>query len=334
MICWLKRKFDYLREYGIKCTVATTLTEAFPYVANGPGWKRKLLQYKHKTILKYLNKYASNNYNTIQDNHIIPDCFTNCIWTAWLQGERSAPEVIQLTLASIKSNSNGHTVIVITNDNVDQYIELPEQIKKKYFAGIIGNAHYADIIRMLILAKYGGVWLDATMLLHEPIDEDAFNMPFYSVGFVSDDTRFISGHRWLVGLLGGIRGSKYLYEIASMLISYWKEHIISIDYFVFDYLIALIYQNDLSFCSIVDSLPRMGTFTNTLRKIINEPYDNDKLTELNSQRHISILSYKYVYQKITSEGSTTYYGMLCNQYLNNQKMLGTIRKHKEITKSL
>lgn len=274
---------------------------------------------KDRAIMRYLDNhyYACSTEKKQQgkdqgSNH-------ECIWTAWLQGEEKAPEVIKLTLESIRKNSNNHSVNFLTNENISQYIEIPELIKQKHDAGIMENAHFADVVRMMILAKYGGIWFDATVFLHEPIDEIAFSSSFYSVGFNAGETRFISGHKWLVRVLGGYKNSEHLVRISNMLISYWEDHSVPIDYFVFDYLIALIYQNDTSFQSVVDKLPRMEMLTSELKKIINEPYEANGLAQLYRKGQIYTLSYKYPYRRITSEGQLTYYGKLCNDYLYNDE---------------
>lgn len=156
----IKDCFLYIKEYGIKCFVAVCLSKVFSYTDNGPQWKWNILQYKHKAIMQYLYKYS---YIQEEDHSLENKSnnteYKNCIWTTWLQGEENAPEIIQLNLASIRKNSSGHSVIVITNENVNCFINIPESIMQKHLSGIIGHAHYSDIIRMMILAQYGGIWL-------------------------------------------------------------------------------------------------------------------------------------------------------------------------------
>ena len=269
-------------------------------------------------ILGYLNR---SYYTTIKDEEkpekIVTNPYSQYIWTAWLQGEQEAPEVIQLTLKSIRRNSNGHNVVVITEENVDNYIKIPPTIKKKHADGIIGYAHYADIIRMLILAEYGGIWLDATIFLHNQIDVSAFSYPFWSIGFESNKkARYVSDNRWIVRVMGGCDKSKYLFQISKMLNNFWIEHDISIDYFVFDYLIAVLYNNDLSFRQVVDRLKKQNGYTNRLRLVIKDPYNEKVLNELFSDNRIYTLTYKYHYPKQTVDGQITNYGYLYNQYFN------------------
>lgn len=304
------RLYQFYREYGYRCFIARLLSELFPYKNDKSAIGNRILQYKFKVYIKYLTRY----YQELQTDSGLKNADKNqykeYIWTAWLQGEENAPEVICMNLASVRRNAVGHPVVVISNDNVDQYVNIPQIIKEKYRAGIISQAHYSDVARMLLLEKYGGLWLDASVFLYHPIDERIFTSSFFSVGFQADRGPYISDHKWLVGVIGGNENSKYISAISKMLSMYWTEHDIPLDYFVFDYLISVLYRNDQSFQAIVDQLPRMRFFTNSLRKIINEPYNQDVINEKIPDGQICCLSYRDHYQKKTKDGELTNYGYL------------------------
>lgn len=311
--------FRYYKEFGFKCTLVVLLNRLFQKSRNNSFFSWVILHFKHEAICKYLYKHYYNVVEIEQEKKDIDNQkrYYQCIWTAWLQGEENAPEGIHLTISSIRRHAGNHQVVVISNDNVDKYIEIPLIIKEKHTEGIIGDAHYADIIRMMILAKYGGVWLDATTFLFKPIDEEAFSSQFYSVGFDSKKKiANISNLRWIVGHIGGCESSKYLSFISAMLLSYWKEHDLPIDYFVFDYLIALLYQHDNSFHDIIDHLEKRKRFTYELKLIIDEPYDKTALDNLFAHDNMYILSYRQTHQKQTPDGLETNYGYLYNQYLS------------------
>ena len=308
----------YYKQFGMACFIANILTKLFPYKENGSRFSWRILQFKHRRILKYLHKkyYSKKFTEYVCINR--KGLYKNCIWTAWLQGEEDAPEVVRLTLASIRKNSNGHKVIVLTNDNINNYINIPLEIKSKYKTGIIGNAHFADVVRMMILSKYGGLWLDATMFIHKPIDNCAFTTSFFSLGYETNvKTRFITNNKWRVYLIGGLPGSQFISQISKMLNSYWIENDICIDYFVFDYLIAVLYQNDKSFKSTVDSLPQMKYPANQLRIVINEPMKADILEKLFIEHQVFKLTYKQNYHKKTIDGRTTIYGYLYDTLIVN-----------------
>jgi hypothetical protein len=44
------------------------------------------------------------------------------------------------------------------------YVSFPDFILKKWKQGVITNTHMTDLLRLELLIKYGGLWLDATVL--------------------------------------------------------------------------------------------------------------------------------------------------------------------------
>lgn len=86
------------------------------------------------------------------------------IWVFWWTGEETAPEIVKACIKSIRRNANGHRVIFLSKDNLHDYVTLPDFIEKKHNDGNIGHAHYSDIVRISLLAEYGGVWIDSTVL--------------------------------------------------------------------------------------------------------------------------------------------------------------------------
>ena len=319
MIKYFKENNSFIKEYGIICFYAKAIMKVSSHLKD-KELQLRILKLKHKIIVEYLSKKYCYIVDAINEKEINPSFnYQKCIWTAWFQGESDAPEIIHLTISSMRNNSNGHRVIVLSNDNIDSYINIPDVIRQKVDEGVISLAHYSDIVRMMVLAKYGGVWLDATMFLSKPIDEKAFTDLFFSVGRIAPESKFVSNNKWIVGIIGGCKNSKYILMISKMLLAYWTEHNVCIDYFVFDYLIAALYYYDNGFKSLVDSIHRVKGYSFNLKSICNQPYDQDIIDcVLNkNDRYPEYLTYKYKYIKVTPDGKETNYGYLCRNNLVN-----------------
>lgn len=97
------------------------------------------------------------------------------IWMCWFQGEDD-PDMPELNRECIKKwkefNQNSWEVNVLTNDNIYDYI--PE------YYHIVNSYHHAfertytnksDLLRVLLMAKYGGVWVDASVYPMMPLDD-------------------------------------------------------------------------------------------------------------------------------------------------------------------
>ena len=53
-------------------------------------------------------------------------------------------------------------IVLITQDNLFNYVQFPDYILKKWEAGVITNTHFSDLLRLELLIKYGGTWSDET----------------------------------------------------------------------------------------------------------------------------------------------------------------------------
>lgn len=52
---------------------------------------------------------------------------------------------------------------MIDNGNWRDYVELPEYIIQRWDKKQISPAHFTDLLRLQLLIKYGGTWIDATV---------------------------------------------------------------------------------------------------------------------------------------------------------------------------
>lgn len=58
----------------------------------------------------------------------------------------------------------GYDVKVIDEKNWREYIDLPDYIIRRRERKQIPPAHFADLLRLELLIKYGGTWIDSTVL--------------------------------------------------------------------------------------------------------------------------------------------------------------------------
>ncbi|MDB5137632.1 MAG: Capsular polysaccharide synthesis protein [Mucilaginibacter sp.] len=97
------------------------------------------------------------------DNKDIP----KTIWFLWLQGLDKAPVVVQKCYASWLKHNPGWNVIFLDEKNLTDYISLkPRQTTRQALS---------DILRINLLAKHGGLWVDATCFCTKPLDDWLYN---------------------------------------------------------------------------------------------------------------------------------------------------------------
>ena len=102
------------------------------------------------------NILSSYDWNKLEHTH------KNIIWFCWFQGLDNAPDIVLKCYNSLKNIGN-MKIKIITKDNFKEYVTIPSYILEKYNKGLISNAHFSDILRLELLIKYGGTWIDSTV---------------------------------------------------------------------------------------------------------------------------------------------------------------------------
>lgn len=85
------------------------------------------------------------------------------IWWCWLQGIEAAPPIVNACYNSIKRQITDREIRVIDERNWSEYVELPGYIVEKWGKGQIPAALFSDLLRLQLLIKYGGMWIDSTV---------------------------------------------------------------------------------------------------------------------------------------------------------------------------
>ncbi len=92
------------------------------------------------------------------------------IWMLWMQGEEDAPEVVKACISSWRIRNPDWQVTVLTEKNLKRYINIDKTNFRDVFAAFT-NAQKSDVIRLLLLHKYGGIWADATAYCALPLSQ-------------------------------------------------------------------------------------------------------------------------------------------------------------------
>jgi len=125
--------------------------------------------------------YLEKHYTQIPAIPVAESTKMNCpIWVCWLQGLDQAPQLVQNCIRSIERNKQeGQQVIILTAKNFNEYIDLPAVMIDKWEKGQITNTHLSDLIRIHVLARHGGCWIDATIYQTAPIPLQIAQSPLF-----------------------------------------------------------------------------------------------------------------------------------------------------------
>lgn len=87
------------------------------------------------------------------------------IWIYWEQGEDQAPYLVRRCIQSWRDHNPGWDVRVLDGGNVAEFAEDLARLEA------LPRRFRANLLRLQLLARHGGVWVDATTLCHRPLDE-------------------------------------------------------------------------------------------------------------------------------------------------------------------
>lgn len=203
--------------------------------------ERFLVRSKQKFIVHYLLCHAGGKQlieqytrsGHLSNEKITP---TSPIWTCWWQGEEAMPDIVKACHNAMHRFSDGHPVILITKENYKTYVDIPGYIIRKQQQGDIDLTHFSDILRMMLLARHGGIWMDSTLLVPaKPLG--TFIHPGNEFWSCHHHTRYynISQGGWVSFFLACGRGNILPSFIADMHLCYWKKHKRLVDYLLLDY---------------------------------------------------------------------------------------------------
>lgn len=164
------------------------------------------------------------------------------IWACWLQGVESMPQTLKTNLERIHKLNPGYTVRCLDLSSACELIEVPPVIMERFHKGMLSPAHLVDYIRVALLERYGGIWMDLTLFQIAPTPDDVLSYPMYSVKGLKpfEFSQYIpDGTQWQIYYLGAQPHALFYKVFKKMIESYIEKYKYSVDYFFMYYLAAL-----------------------------------------------------------------------------------------------
>lgn len=218
--------------------------------------KKNIVLLTNKNIIAKQNqdkfyKYACKKYSKIIEEGI-PETESvkpsNKVFILWLQGVDKAPLLVKTCIKSIQKHLPDKEIVILTGQSINDYISFPDYIIEKHKLGIIGPAHFSDLIRISLLCDYGGIWCDATCLMTETpptlMTGETPLFVFKSIDLSRQDVEPTICSNWYISAWSN---QKILLLTRKLLFEYWKESNKVDDYFIFHIFLAISarrYQKD------------------------------------------------------------------------------------------
>ena len=248
---------------------------------------------KYLYVLDILKKEIAQDAENLHTDHI---------WTMWLQDE--IPEICEMCIKTIKKYYP--TANVITEKNVSQYVEIPNYIWEKYKNGTMLPCHFSDFIRVCLLDKYGGTWIDATCFLTMKIPKHIVKSDFFVLK--NSEMDGISNY-----FLHSTTNNYLIKAIKIFLLEYWKQEETAINYFFFHLFLQLLIKNDKTAKTIFENSPiSLNLNTKLMAKELYKDFDQDIFDWFMQTSYLHKLSYKKKETVLISE--TSLYKYLMKNY--------------------
>ncbi|ODM54958.1 capsular polysaccharide synthesis protein [Elizabethkingia meningoseptica] len=285
--------------------------------------EKKILK-KHQQVADFWNpiikdyekgkieKYSFKAKKELPDNKII--------WQYWGQGfdADKLPEVVKICLESVNKYRNDYIIVRLSDDNVSDYLDLPDFVlNKKENGSAFNRTFFSDLLRIALLKTYGGVWLDATVLLTGNLPE-YFTEQDYFV-YQRDSNEHHKSHwessyayywgwnpdfkvRMLNSIFFSKKESVMISTLLDLMLYYWKTQNEIIDYFFFQILYDQLINGMLinEKCSVIsDTIPHI------IQTKLNGECNYITYEEAIKQSNIHKLTYKNIdiemFKKIMKE---------------------------------
>lgn len=234
------------------------------------------------------------------------------IWWCWFQGLNEAPPLVKMCFDSIRRNFRGYKINVITLDNLKKYVDIPNYIMIKFKSGIISYAQFSDIIRILLLAKYGGVWIDSTVYCSNSrivsiIEKQDFFV--YQNGLLGNN-QDIKISSWF---MSAKQKNIFVSEVKELMLHYWKNHDFLENYFLLHLFFTLVSEK------YPEEWKKVPVFNNVsphmMVRELNESFSQDRYNQLNSFSSLHKLNHHVEF----NSNSDTLYRWLLQKSENYQE---------------
>ncbi|QLL70091.1 capsular polysaccharide synthesis protein [Lactobacillus sp. 3B(2020)] len=240
---YIKKARKNVKYFGINLVISQILAKIIPHIVpQSFGWLytplvkknyRNISRYLLKRYFSVIEKWQEVNFTNNED---VP----KVIYTMWLQGIDEAPILVKKCINSIKKQNPGYKIVILDDQNILDYVKIPEFIINDYRTGKLQAAHLADVVRVNLLFQNGGIWMDATDFCINSLPDELIKYPFYTVKRkpLQYGMTMVNG-RWYTFFLSSKKGNPMFGFLSNFFEVYYRNEEAAIDYLLIDYSIDL-----------------------------------------------------------------------------------------------
>ncbi len=238
------------------------------------------------------------------------------VWVCWWQGFDNAPALVKTCRESWYKNLplDQMEIHEITMENYTDYVSFPQWILDRHRNEEITLTMLSDMLRMELLYRYGGLWMDATYYLSAPLPKEISELSFYTI-------RADKAH-WKTDITDGLWSGNFLKIEAGALLPqfvmnafyyYFIENPSPADYYMIDYFIRIAYDDLPEVRSMIDTCPYSQPEVMALQDLLREAYEDAEFKKLQETTTIFKLNYRFLLSEETMFGFKTFWSHIRSQ---------------------
>lgn len=239
--------FRLIREYAKLSALWPAFKTGVRCLAKRQSFKGVYPEVLRKIEPFLVQKYVSrvHEFKKFKGSRELKHKHPKVIWWCWLQGIEYSPSIVHACYNSLIKGEwfkeNGYKVNVIDAENWKDYVELPDYIVKKWEKKQIPPALFSDLLRLELLIKYGGTWIDSTVLctgnVNDNHNDNFLNADLFLFQYTKQGSIPVSISNWFISAHSN---NEVLIVLRDMLYAYWKDYDCVLDYYIFHLFFAMI----------------------------------------------------------------------------------------------
>jgi Capsular polysaccharide synthesis protein/Tetratricopeptide repeat len=204
------------------------------------------------------------------------------VYVFWAQGIQDAPPLVRLCARHARHH-HGERVTFLDGPALRQRLELPPEVARSIGADW---TKLSDLLRLELLRRHGGIWLDATCLTCAPLPDVLPRNGFFA--FTIRPGRPAS---WL---LAAAPGHHIIATMCAAQHVYWAHHERARDYFLFHHMFEALTLLDERFGALWSETPTIGRRdAQAFQRAMLDPYEPERFRALLGGSAVHKLSWKY-----------------------------------------
>lgn len=270
--------------------------------------KRKRARLKVDFARKYLDKYVKKALSEYKKEDSIEES-PKIIWQYWHQGVENAPDLIKASFRSVKKYVPDYEQRILSYDTIKDYVDIPQKYYDLLEKKKIPIAIFSDILRLYLLEKYGGIWMDSTIYLTDKLPEEVQQAEFFC--FKIDETKSFTQTALKCYFIKTPSNNVFIKLLKSTIENYWQKNDYLINYFMFEHIMTMLRDKSSDVNNIVENIPELKNIDrNILCTKLYDIFNIEEFEKAINNNSIHKISYKVLKDVDTKN---TYYEYLINK---------------------